>query len=206
MVTLRQKLTERIYYVNSNVIYEIGPAISTYDKHGVLITADTEGDNDKIEKIYVDGQITYFLDSLIEDGDKYSNGTFTKVVHELDGEQSQEKTYFEYYKYLCEQSIRKGIISNVHLEYDDIMSTNNFSKLGVPEFIVKQKGHTVKVGKTGGGTTATLIDLTEEIYNTWRTEEVAKKVNEAANNSAKAYGYQFIEDMYNTIKSKIEKV
>lgn len=98
MKQLGNNLIQRIYYVNSGVIYNIGPIVSNPDAHAVVIT--DEEDN-KIEKLFVDSQKLYF-DALIEDGDKYTSGSFTKTVHELEPTVSST-TYYNYYLFLCEQ-------------------------------------------------------------------------------------------------------
>ena len=206
MLKLETKLINRIYYVNNGIIYKFGDITSDIDSHAVIISANTDGDNDKIEKIFV-GADRYFLDILIEDGDKYASNTFTKTVHENEGTTgSTEMTYFDYYKFLCEKSIRKAIIDNVNLTYEDLISQKYFNRLNVPEFIIKQKGYTVKTGKTGTGSAADLIDFTKATYDTWKKEEAAKKINDAAIKSADTYGYKFTEDMYNTIKGKITTI
>ena len=249
---LGNKLLERIYYVNNGIIYNIGGIVENPDKHGIIISAttDTDGDNIKddnenIEKIFIQyptytdstspccgcneqdsgKKIKYFLDSFIEDGDKYVSSEFKKVVHEKDGDSDTLMSYFEYYKYLCEQQIRKAIAENANLKYKELVIDDDcpncsgkkclgkyFSRLGVPAFMIQQasttcclSGMTVKTGKTEAeAASATLIDLSENNFNTMKKEQVARLIEDNAIIMADGYGYELKkDDLYSTILSKL---
>lgn len=211
MKSLGKSLSERIYYVNNTVIYNIGPIVQNPDSHGVIIT---KNEDNKIEKLFVNSD-KFYLDVFIEDGDKYASNSFTKTVHENDGGGSSTMTYFEYYKLLCEKEIRNGIIQNSGLTYKELVVDGNkigkfFSRLGVPEYMVEQTraicGTTVKTGKTGTGTAATVINLTEDVFNEWKKEEAAKIITDTAENKASQYGFKFTEDIEDYIKGKLTNI
>ena len=212
VVQLNNFLIERVYYVKNSVIYNIGGLVYKPDSCGVVISADTQTkDNDKIDKIYVNND-KYFLDILIEDGDKYESNTFSKLVH---GENPEVyKGLFDYYKYICDKEIRKGIIDNANLTYEELVVTSDgkigkfFDRLGVPEFMVKQTAEilnlTVKTGKTSAESTAQLIDLTKAEFNKMKKEETAKKIDETAQGIANSYGFT-LSTIYDTVYGKLQQ-
>ncbi len=219
MKQLNNFLLERTYYVINGIIYNIGGLVYKPDSHGVVISADTNGDNTKIEKIFVNGK-KYFLDSLIEDGDTYSSDEFKKTVHENDTTSgAKTMTYFDYYKFLCEEQLKQAIADNANLTYEELVVTKitdgqtektvfgkYFDRLGIPEFMITQykqvyPNSTVTTGKTEAGATANFINLDEATFKDLKKKEVAKRLYDNAEELANGYGYNFADN--NTLETSI---
>jgi len=187
----------RTYYVNSNIIYEIKNSIApTSDTHAVIYKKGSSFplitfSNKKTEIVY-----KYYLDSLIEDGDKLNGGVFTKVCHEFTGE--PEKTPFEYFKSLCEKQIASIITDSSNnrdysFYYDPDNNINRLSLLGVPEYMFAQNYDDYGAFKESDGKTTTdvtkskLIDFTQATYNQLLSDEIYNRTLKAANDVAYQY-------------------
>ena len=200
MKQLSTKPIYRTYYVNDGIIYDIKNSTQPVsDTHAIIYNENSSFPNLRYEDKQ---QVThiFYLDSLITDGDKLSNGAFSKVCHEIEGE--PDKTPFEYYKYLCERQIAKVITDTANSNsykyyYDPSNNINRLNLLGVPEYMFKQNYEKLvnnnRMDASNGATIVTLkannlIDFTEANYNKWLGDEVLRRAKEAANNVANKYG------------------
>lgn len=117
---------------------------------------------------YKDGKtetITYWLDDLITDGDKVSNGKFkNKTIHTKDTETTI--TYVDFYKKQCLMSMAENTIQGMTL---DIIKANN------PLLFI---GSNVKINGSEATVTASGIAATEdEITNIFK-EKIEKYGND----------------------------
>ena len=191
----------RTYYVNGGIIYEIKKTtVPTTDTHAIIYDDGSSFPyltyTDKNTEI----KYTYYLDSLIGDGDKLNSGAFSKICHEISGE--PEKTPFEYFKYLCEQQIASTIADTVNYRsysfyYDPENGINKLTWLGVPEYMFSQNyDDLIESGtfKESNGAQpnnvakSSLINFTEEKYNQLLADEILRRTTEAANGVANQYG------------------
>lgn len=200
MKQLKQKPFYGTYFVNNTVIYAISDSTaSTSDIHATVY--DTNTAEEKFPKISFkskDGcDVSYYLDSLITDGDKLTEGAFVKVCHECSPE--AEKNPFDYFKFLCENQISETIGNNnrpYSFYYDASAGINRLDILGVPLYMLTQTFDDVVDGgqlKVTDGTTeqikakTNVIDFTEEKFNTLLNDEILKRARQAANNAIKKY-------------------
>jgi hypothetical protein len=199
MKSLKIKPTYCTYYVNDGTIYDIvGGTKPVTDAHAIIY----DKDNMFPYLRYEDKKgVThfYYLDSLIEDGDKLVSGSFKKVCHEISGEPL--KRPFEYFKYLCERQIASYIADagkkfNYSYYYDPNNNINRLSLLGVPEYMFQQNYNAIiesnhfdeSDGKTGEQIQkANLINFTEAECNRLLEEEILRRAKDAANKVALSY-------------------
>jgi len=204
MRQLNTKPIYRTYYVNGGIIYDIKNSIQPVtDTHAIIYNENSSYPYIWIRDKRGQGSETYYyLDSLITDGDKLSNGAFSKVCHEIEGE--PDKTPFEYYKYLCERQIASAITDTVLSKdykyyYDPENGINRLSLLGVPEYmflqnydaIIDGSGFRISDGREAKlvhKTDGLLIDFTEAKYNSLLNEEILRRAKDAANKVANKYG------------------
>lgn len=200
MKQLKQKPFYGTYFVNNTVIYAISDSTAaTSDEHATIYSVNTA--DEKFPKISFkskDGcDVSYYLDSLITDGDKLTEGAFVKVCHECSPE--AEKNPFDYFKFLCENQISETIGNNnrpYSFYYDAAAGINRLDILGVPLYMLTQTFDDVVDGgqlKVTDGTTeqikakTNVIDFTEEKFNALLNDEILKRARQAANNAIKKY-------------------
>lgn len=199
MKQLKTNPLYRTYFVNGTIIYEIrNTTAPSTDVHAIIYSSgssfpylffeDKEGN-----------EHTYYLDSLIEDGDKLSSGAFSKTCHDVEGE--PVKTPFEYFKTLCERQIANVITNNVGIKkysdyYDPTNNVNKLSTLGVPNYMFKQNYDAIinsNTFKESNGSQVNsvpkskVIDFTEEKYNQLIEDEILRRAKEAANSVANKF-------------------
>ena len=189
----------RTYYVNNSIIYDIKYGTkSTSDEHAIIYNENSSFPNLRYEDKYGNTHI-YYLDSLIEDGDKLTNKAFVKVCHSIQGE--PEKTPFEYFKYLCERQIASVIASTAlsngySYYYNSNEGVNRLGLLGVPNYMLKQNYNDLVSSNrmdTSNGAVITalkandLIDFSEQKYNQLLNEEILRRAKEATNNAVRKY-------------------
>lgn len=188
---------KRTYYVNDGIIYNIvNSTAKTSDSHAKIYDGSKTFPH-LTYKSKEEGDYIYYLDSLIEDGDKLDDfGAFSKVCHEIDGE--PEKTPFEYFKYLCEMQISKVIADNPDRNYDFYYgeSINRLDVLGVPMYMFKQNYdgliYNNMFGESDGHndrsvTKNDVIDFTKEKYDELLENEIKRRAKAAANAAIKRY-------------------
>lgn len=185
MKTLSTSYISQFYYVKTGVIFNIkeyddGDPCAT-DSNSIsgnipsISVTNTGVTPNKTEKLY--------LDVYIEDGDTYSNKEFKKTIHKLSGGETPaetSKTFQKYYEDLCEKEIENGILTNIDKDYD--WFTNHLDVLGVPKFMIKNKGYTV--------TGVTQIDFTKAYLTTKKNKVVQEEVQNAAEKRAAVFDYK----------------
>ena len=191
----------RTYYVNGGIIYEIkNTTVPTTDTHAIIYKEGSSFPYLTYEDKNTGVKYTYYLDSLIGDGDKLNSGAFSKICHEISGE--PEKTPFDYFKYLCEQQIASAIADTVNYRsysfyYDPSNGINRLTWLGAPDYMFKQNYDDIINGSTflesngvqvNNVTKNNVIDFTEEKYNQLLADEILRRATEAANRVANQYG------------------
>lgn len=189
------------YFVNSSIIYEIKyTTASTTDTHAIIYKEGSSFPYLTYEDKNTGVKYTYYLDSLIGDGDKLNSRAFSKICHEISGE--PEKTPFEYFKYLCERQIASNIAYTASYRdysfyYDPSKGINRLTWLGAPDYMFKQNYDDIINGSTfleSNGVQVNnvrknnVIDFTEEKYNQLLADEILRRTTDAANEVANQYG------------------
>ncbi len=196
MKTLSTKKIDRWYYVKDGILFKMGYIADKDDKCVIV--------NPPIPRLRVSSlssgeEITYYLDSLMECGDKYVQpsaeikSSFVKTLH---GKTAESEMGFDaYYKLLCEDEIKKNIQVNYNKDYE--WFNEDISRLGVPDYMISGHGWTV-IGSN------IQINFTEEYFNTTKHEIAEKEAYTAAENMAKIYGYQLKNN--GTVNRTAEKI
>jgi len=208
--TLLKTAYDRNYFVNNKVIYEISPYSVVDDEHVIHIGPNSN--TDLIPKLKVttseknkEGQYvtisidTYYLDSLIEDGDILNEKGFLKTNHMVSPE-TRDKLY-DFYKAFCEKSFGKALADNPGYTYEYIYK--NKLTFGLPLFMINYGEENPKIKYTvelfdkqveeseePQGVVVDVIQMTEEKYNTLRDEAIKDKILESAKATAKEYDYK----------------
>ena len=192
---LSTKPLDRNYFVNNNVIYEIKSYEITSDEHAIHVGKDSN--EEKIPKIKVtktfddsgDEKI-YYLDSLVEDGDKLNiNATaqsFKKTNHIFSPE--DEEDFFTYYTKMCKYVIGQKLADLKDYPYEYFVENKvNFS---IPAFMIDYNGYTLEVADGGDFDYAVPIQFTEDLYNKLKDEAIQQRILEAAKKEASKYKYK----------------
>lgn len=189
MINLLKETTKRYYFVKDKVIFDIKSVYNGNDSCAIKLGGDN---NDILPSIKVtdvaDGLETeYFLDVFITDGDIFngsgSTPTFLKTVHVQPEE--AKIPFCDYYKQLCEEQLKSSVLNYYNLDYS--WFKENIEKLGIPAWMVKDKGYTVT---SKDNPNFEQINFTEDYLDSIKEESVKEAAFNAANNVTKKYGYK----------------
>lgn len=177
MIALNKTVTKKYAYVKDGVIFDIMLS-DNGDSCVVPITEET------VPYVTVDGIKLYF-DGYIEDGDTYTvSGGFKKTVHNAKKDEEKSSTYQDYYRSLCEETIKQSIINKYYLTYNDFI--DKLGRLGIPVWMLVQDLDQTEVEGIEK------INFTEEYYNESKEESIKELALKSASNTTEKYGYKLV--------------
>lgn len=193
MKKLDTKAANKWFFIKDNVIFDI----KTSNQGDSCAVQGTDGTipSIKVTKNSGETETSYFLDSLVKDGDKCDTAstpyTFTKTIHGARPEESV--TLSEYYRTLVIQGIKLIIKVNFKKDYDKVKNLLVIN--GIPAWCLVGKKYTVEDFEQ--------VDFTEEFFNQIKDEIVWEEATEAARKVAAGYGYEASNGLYDAISDNI---
>jgi len=191
MKSLVTKIPSPLYaYVKESVIFNIK---TVKDDDACVMPIDENTTPYIVVKEGASGaDVRWYFVNFIEDGDTSGEtqgniyaGKFLKTIHKKSGDES--KTFQDYYRDECENTIGEAIINNYTLGYEDFVDQP--SRLGVPRFMLE---FGVPADSNYSVSGITKISLRAEDYNNYKNKEVRKKALASAEQTANKYGYEVI--------------
>lgn len=186
---MKNLFTEKIkqyYFVKDGIIFDISYSNNSGDECAKAWKDVTLPSISVKENVESESTI-YYLDSYINDGDKYANNKFSKVIHKGDPIYSGEEkisSFTEYYKALCEKEIIKTVQNHFDIKTEEIINKKG-SFFPIPSWMIKNNGYTI--------TPDIQIDITTDYINNLRKKIVQDEAYKAMTNIADFYGYTVTE-------------
>lgn len=193
MKKLDTKAANKWFFIKDSVIFDIkasnqGDSCAVQGTGGTIPCITVTKEQDGTES-------SYFLDSLVKDGDKCDTAStpyvFTKTIHGASPEESV--TLSEYYRTLVIQGIKLIVKVNFKKDYDEIkkLLVGN----GIPAWCLSGEGYSAEGFDQ--------VDFTEEFFNQIKNEIVWEEATEAAKKVAAGYGYEVSNGLYDAISGNI---
>lgn len=173
MENLTRTLPSKWVLQKNGVVYDVVTKEPKDEACSVKLTEDN------CPKFTVDGTDLY-MHYYIEDGDVFSEDTFMKTIH---GDDETCVNYNDYYKTLCEDTIKESLTSKVYYTYEDYVNHPEF--LDVPRWMLKLEGEAnseIVPDKQ--------ITFSREYYEAKKKEGVGELAMASASETAFRYGYK----------------
>ena len=189
---LKTNFKKMTYYIKNNVVFDI-TTIPSDDSCALNITEENKS---KLPSIVVSKQksdgstvdVTYYLDVLICDGDKFSSNKFSKLMHSTESSEETYITYLKYYGILWKNAFKRIIANHPSYDKDQIYE---LAIKSIPLYMIKGENDSIIRSSEGETINDVLIDM--ESFDAYKGEVAYEKGLKAANDAVRKFGYEVEE-------------